>query len=424
MIDWTLDQLLSPYSWTEFVESYWQQKSLWVNRQQQDFFASLVTLEDLDHLIHTHAGRPDFPLSVMGSHLGTGVSPEQRSSDRTHWIPERIHQRLAEGATLRIGNLPHYVAPVRRLAAAFETTIHTDVGINLYFTPRRARAFDVHFDNHDVFILQVSGRKRWKLFTPPQDLPLEVRFHGRDQWHRQPLPWDHPPQKGRHMLKETREIILHPGDLLYVPRGHPHQVCTTDEEPSLHLTVATPVVTWYEVMVDALQELARHCRPLRESLPVGFATQPDAMHQARGRLEAVVQAVRDGLQPAMLAHSLTDMAQRFVFSRQDVGHGRTATIEGLTDLTIDDVLRLRPHLLCGQRRLPVGIDLFFAGRHLHIPIRCASMVEHILQHRCFRIGDLPSHLGDESRLVLSRTLLEKGLLERGTPTLSPPSCGP
>jgi hypothetical protein len=54
--------------------------------------------------------------------------------------------------------------------------------------------------------------------------------------------------------------------------------------------------------------------------------------------------------------------------------------------------------------------LLFAGRSLKLPIRAESMVRHVLAVRTFRVGDLPTQLSDESRIVLATLLVENGLL--------------
>lgn len=38
------------------------------------------------------------------------------------------------------------------------------VGSNIYITPSNAQGFAPHYDDVDVFIIQVEGRKLWKLY--------------------------------------------------------------------------------------------------------------------------------------------------------------------------------------------------------------------------------------------------------------------
>ena len=406
-----MSRLLGSCAWDTFVHNYWQKQWLHVQRQQRDFFSSLVTMADVDELIATHGGGSDFPISVIGSHVGHQVAKELRSSDHAHWTPDRVYERLLTGATIRLGNMAHYLPAIRRLAAAFETALNTDVNINLYLTPRNARAFNRHFDNHDVFVAQVAGSKQWTIFSPPQDLPIEVVHKGRLSWQRRQLPVEGSTRPARPATTFSQDLVLQAGDLLYVPRGYVHQVCTTIDEASLHLTVATPVVTWYEVVVHALIDASAKSRALREALPVGFATDPTSLGAARTRVEEIVDAARTSLSSHAVAESLDELALRFIHSRDGHLPGHAEALEHVGTLSVNDVVRIRPNLAYTTRRGDTHILLMFAGRAVRVPLRCESMLTYLLAHGQCRIGDLPTHLSDQSRLTLVRTLVVRGLLE-------------
>ena len=46
------------------------------------------------------------------------------------------------------------------------------VQANAYVTPPQNQGFDDHYDVHDVFVLQVAGRKRWSIHAPVHPAPL------------------------------------------------------------------------------------------------------------------------------------------------------------------------------------------------------------------------------------------------------------
>ena len=45
--------------------------------------------------------------------------------------------------------------------------------VNAYLTPPGNQGFATHYDTHDVFVLQVDGRKRWRIHPPVLPDPLE-----------------------------------------------------------------------------------------------------------------------------------------------------------------------------------------------------------------------------------------------------------
>ena len=89
---------------------------------------------------------------------------------------------------------------------------------NAYLTPRRSQGLPVHHDTHDVFVLQVAGRKRWLVYEPAVRLPLRDR----------PVPAGLG-APGVAVL----DLVLEAGDTLYLPHGWLHEALTSDED-SLH----------------------------------------------------------------------------------------------------------------------------------------------------------------------------------------------
>ena len=42
------------------------------------------------------------------------------------------------------------------------------VGANVYLTPPGTQGFAPHFDDVDVFLLQLEGKKHWRLYKPKE----------------------------------------------------------------------------------------------------------------------------------------------------------------------------------------------------------------------------------------------------------------
>ena len=127
--------------------------------------------------------------------------------------------------------------------------------INAYLSPSSARGLDVHFDYHDVFVVQLEGTKRWRVWAPTE--------RSRD-----PIGGKH--AVPRPTLEELGEpildLVLEPGDVLYLPRGHPHVAETTDRA-SAHLTVGVLAITWHRVVRRAIDDEIAAGR-LRSSIPL------------------------------------------------------------------------------------------------------------------------------------------------------------
>lgn len=121
--------------------------------------------------------------------------------------------------------------------------------VNVYITPGGVPlSVPPHTDRQDVFVLQTSGAKRWRVFSPPK------RRKGIDALNR---------GKSGDVLRYSEmgepliDTILKEGDILYVPIGFPHTTDTSTvdrnaaddkeevfRETSVHLTMGLDTHVW------------------------------------------------------------------------------------------------------------------------------------------------------------------------------------
>ena len=130
-----------------------------------------------------------------------------------------LQAELRDGATLVLDAVNEMHAPLRRLCAGLAADFRAHCQANLYACWGESQGFDVHWDDHDVFVVQVEGAKRWDLYGFTRPAPL------RREREPAPAPTDDP-----------KQIVLEAGDLLYLPRGYWHAAAGLGE-PSLHLTI-------------------------------------------------------------------------------------------------------------------------------------------------------------------------------------------
>lgn len=82
-------------------------------------------------------------------------------------------------------------------------------------TPKGTQGFAPHYDDIEAFVLQLEGRKRWRVYKPLSKEETLPRFSSQN------FAQDVLPQP-------ILDITLEPGDLLYFPRGFIHQVSLTN----------------------------------------------------------------------------------------------------------------------------------------------------------------------------------------------------
>ncbi|WP_431980823.1 cupin domain-containing protein [Streptomyces qinglanensis] len=242
--------------------------------------SELITWDDLNTILATHRMEPPrLRLSMDGEML-----PQYRYSapvtTRRHTVwqrlhPAELHERLTEGASLVIDAADELHPAVGRAAMELEQWLRTGVQTNLYasWTPREG--FGVHWDDHDVLVIQVDGAKRWRLYGSTRTAPMYKDTE-------EPEP---PPEK------PIADLMLHPGDLLYVPRGGWHSVAAPEGEYSLHLTFGLRTMTGSQLLSWLADDLRRH-DVLRLDLPVHSPPEEQAAYLEQLR-KKVVDALAD-----------------------------------------------------------------------------------------------------------------------------------
>lgn len=215
------------------------------------------------------------------------VSFQQNRRANGHPIPRlnsaALTRELREGATLVLDNVDELHRPIRRLAESLERVFRVRIQVNSYSGWRTSHGFDVHWDDHDVFILQVAGRKHWKIFGTTRLYPLA----------RDVEPAVNPPSEA------IWERLLEDGDLLYIPRGWWH-VATPLDEPTLHLTMGVNNPTGADFLSWFADGL-RHAEIVRKDVP--HLSGPTAMRNYAERLrDALLKAWRPDLVEEYLAH--------------------------------------------------------------------------------------------------------------------------
>jgi ribosomal protein L16 Arg81 hydroxylase len=248
-----LAQLIAPISEEDFVEHTLHQTFLHIPGSSSRF-STMYGWEQLNALLNEHRLKPP-RMRVFRD--GNAIDPRRyfrfSSSKDPLLDPIRLTDELTRGATLVIDAIEDTVPPLRALAKDLEWALRSRISVNLYAGWGKSRGFDLHFDDHDVFILQISGEKEWQVYghTRPfpfmEDLERTTRPDGAPVWNSR--------------LKQ--------GDLLYIPRGWWH-VAHPVGAPSLHLTVGMIFPTGLELLhwyVDQLKEDINVRRDLPNLLP-------------------------------------------------------------------------------------------------------------------------------------------------------------
>jgi len=260
----TLGEMLEPFSLSDLFKKFGEDY-LYVPGPKGKFSA-LFPWDVLNTILRQHRlGHPrmrvfrDGKLVPIDRYTKVNVGRKLRSTSPKLIAGDLIGQ-LKGGATLVVDAVDELYEPLTTLAASLERDLREHIQVNLYAGWHHSPGFNVHWDDHDVIVLQLAGRKSWKIYGPTRSHPL-----ANDE------AWDRTPPE-----TPVWEETISDGDLLYMPRGFWHVAVPLDE-PSLHLTFGIPNRTGVDLMTW-LSQRVRHEEIFRKDLPKFKCAEERAAH--------------------------------------------------------------------------------------------------------------------------------------------------
>ena len=238
-----LANLLQPYSVSEFFQRNWTNKAVVISAEGKKKFTHLFSWEKLNYLLNFHQLKyPELRLALDEKVLN--------ETDNDNLI-----ELCQSGATLIVDQIHKLIPEVTQFASEIKYDLGYSTQVNAYCSWPGRQGFSCHYDTHEVFILQVDGKKQWYVFTDTIKHPLT------DQ---KSTSFSAPE------VDPYLSCTLYPGDILYIPRGHWHYAVALDE-PSLHLTLGVHCKTGIDFLEWLVSEL-RQKEEWRKSLPLPVET--------------------------------------------------------------------------------------------------------------------------------------------------------
>jgi bifunctional lysine-specific demethylase and histidyl-hydroxylase NO66 len=380
----------------DFLASSWAQRAVLRRAVDGGRYRDLLSDDDFDRLVSSSSLQ--WPsLRLVHGERTISVEDYTRTeaffgSELDNFVdPGLVWSAFHEGATIVLQGLEHLWQPIGDFARALELDLTFPVRINAYLTPPLSQGLPVHYDDHDVFVLQLSGSKHWRVYERAVEAPL-----------RDAEPLALRPTEGPHI-----DEVVRPGDCLYMPAGFLHEAKSVAER-SLHLTVGVLTFSWADLLRELLNTLSQEIE-FRKPLPPGFATHPSLLADEWPRYAALITDRLAGLSAPSAAAELGGAFRRQLGPRL---HGQLGQLERLSTLTQASKLRRRPLVLTSLRR---GVDddvivLDFDDRALELPVEVEASVARAISGEPFAVGDLVE-LTSESRVVLVRRLVVEGICE-------------
>lgn len=392
-----------------FAAEYWGRRPL-LSRSGElpRDFDDLLSPAAVDELIAERGVRAPFirlardgELLARDCYLGPGgfgaEVPDQVDS-------AKVLDAFAAGATIVLQGLHRLWPPLVAFVRDAVDELGHPVQTNAYITPPDSRGFESHYDVHDVFVLQVAGRKRWVVHEPVHPHPLPTQ------------PWtQHRARIGERVAGADPVIdaVLSPGDTLYLPRGWLHSARAL-EGTAIHLTVGVAPVTGLDVARAVVDQLAT-VEGFRQSLPMGTAPvdRDEAAATVTKVMAQIVEQLRDDA-AGLGAGAAERLTRRHAERTRPDGIRPLAALEAAEHAGAVAV-RWRPGLAATVDATADRVVLRLPDRVMTFPAVCGGAVEAL--HRGL-VGDAATMPGldrADATVLIRRLLREAVVVPAGAP---------
>jgi len=208
----------------DFLSNYLEKRPLLLKSAALEIPFLLADLESILHAINAQPPRVNVFLKGVihwSYYAQSRGDPDIASEFR--FDPGKLQALLRQGATLSLNKI-HRLSPAIAAQCGEVSALlgQSPVTANGYLCMGGDGSFGAHWDTHDVFAVQLIGRKRWQIFEPTHVLPLDFETSQT--------------QKAKRPAMPIMDLTLERGDILYLPRGWWH-----DTEPlpgtSFHVAI-------------------------------------------------------------------------------------------------------------------------------------------------------------------------------------------
>lgn len=237
------NSIIHPISENKFFNNYWNKDFLYIEGDPKKF-SHLLSWEKINHLLeYQRINNPRLRI-VKNGNL---IKPEEyyefsesivKNSPQIQRLKiEKVSEFLRDGSVLVIDSISEAIPEIYELTRNFEWKFGDRVQANCYIAWNQSVGFETHWDNHDVFVIQIIGKKKWRIYGKTRESPLRYDNFQNDA-PKNPI-W---------------ENVISAGDIIYIPRGCWHDAIAVDG-PTVHISVGIHKLKGYNYLKWFANEL-------------------------------------------------------------------------------------------------------------------------------------------------------------------------
>jgi ribosomal protein L16 Arg81 hydroxylase len=390
-----INKLISPISIDVFSEKYWEKNYLVIKRNDEIYFDDILNRQDINDFL----GRKDIYYPFIRIVHKNEALPKSEYVKKIHEPgfniidTDKMFSFYNDGGTIVIQKGQLSIRKLLDFCDETEQECNFSVNANIYVTPKNTAGFNAHYDTHDIFILQISGKKHWRLFDSFYNLPLNNQIISKED-------------SGRYSsIAPEMEVELCPGDLIYIPRGYVHDTFTKDDN-SIHITLGVfpfKRVDFFRKIVDRAEKEEK----FRKFLPTIFSSEEEKKF-FNENFKPLLKSYIDEFSIEDLQLSFDD---NFLAERYANNENRfidTCQIDNINNETIVSVVEnLSFRFLDSEDG---KISLKFYDKEITFPQFIDTSLKSIASSTKIKVKEIEGSLDNVSKVILVKKLIKEGFL--------------
>jgi len=380
--------ILNPIKVNDFINNHWDNHQLiHIQRELPDYFNSVINIEEIDRLVcgsripptNINLAQNNDPLPLSSFCSGDLVD---------HMKVLALHRR---GATIILRSIEQWSPAFLLIRSEFERLFGFEAQINVYLTPASEKSTPPHWDTHDLFVLQISGSKVWRIFEGNRTLPLEhERFKIKEDF----------------VGKMKGEYLIKAGDTFFLPRGVIHEPVAATY--SIHISIGIRSVRWLEVCQEALENLASEDGSiLRETINFNQAINNEMIKNTISKIISNVDQLK-------LSLNQINSSQKYKHCQNYIGTLKSNINSCLP--TDESRYQLREGVNYSITDVLNKLELVFGNEKILLPQSMLPALEIALNGKPFNLRDLS--IQDYEKTALCVALVQIGLIKECASQLS------
>lgn len=387
-------QLVAPLTTQEFFKNYWEKTFVHNRHQNSGYFDNVISIADIDDFLSQQNLIPE-GIKVMNKGNSIPSSGWTRSDTlidgtiKTVVDPGKLIGHFNEGATIIINSADRSISRLSEACRVLEQELKFRLQSNIYITPPNSQGFAMHYDPHDIFLMQIKGPKTWMIYDTGEDLPVKYRAFSSEP-------------------KLVSKFEINSGDFLYIPRGTSHEAISSGVS-TIHVNFSLKPAYGYH-MVEELALIAYEKeRFFRLTIPNGFQSE----NEQKAYLATFKEKLNELIEKISPEQLLEKQAEHFVKEQAIDFRGKLTDSLRLEGLNEDTFVSRRPGFACLFKTTGGKFSIHFGGQKLSIPPFIEKDI--LLQFEPFTAKQIKGLATAGGKLQLVQKLIEAGYLKIDDP---------